>query len=100
MSNIIHAAVGLMCGHSCSSKRLTAGICKLPEEYRYSSTLFYKTEINIWDFDTLQGLKDWVFLNSFVGLSAWHMASTQDTTKAVQRLGRPTKAKRIFNGNE
>jgi REP element-mobilizing transposase RayT len=27
-----------------------AGICKLPEEYKYSSALFYETGIDNWDF--------------------------------------------------
>jgi len=43
---------------------------------------------------------DWVFLNSFVGLSARHMASTQDTTKTVHRFGKTIKGENFTNGKE
>ena len=36
-------------------------------------------------------MKNWVCLNSFVGLSARRLASTQDTTKAAQRLRKTNK---------
>ena len=56
-----------------------AGICKLPEEYKYSSALFYETSVDTGDFFLITGVN----LRSVVG-GRKHRPRRRETNKPVR----------------
>ncbi|MEO5945744.1 MAG: hypothetical protein ABIP79_02935, partial [Chitinophagaceae bacterium] len=83
-----------------------AEMCKLPEDYKYSSALFYETGVDNWNF--LEHYRDlfiymsWVSCDSFVGACLpvgrfllRHKAAHNIQQRPFNVFGKTNKGKRI-----